>query len=189
MQSRAQVTPVFLAIVAGIAGCHTQAPPVTQAAPVSSSGLMSNGPGPREHAPASSDRPTPSDNGAADAARRRAADAVLAQVIHFDYNEAVLRPEDRSVLDAKGALLKANPGARIRITGHCDERGSDQYNIALGMRRAAAAKEYLTVLGIDGARIDVSSLGREQPMDSGHAEEAWARNRRDEFMVTAGSIR
>lgn len=188
MRSRAQFIIVFLAIAFGIAGCHKQAPPVTEPAPVSS-GSGSSGPGPRGSVSAPSVPATPADNGAAEAARRKTAEAILVQMIHFDYNQAVLRPEDKAVLDAKASLLKANPDARIRITGHCDERGSDQYNIALGMRRATAAKEYLTVLGIEGARIEMSSLGREQPLDPGHSEESWARNRRDEFMLTAGSVR
>jgi len=189
MQARAEVTLVLVAIVVGLAGCHKQAPPVTQPNSVSSAPTRTNGPGPRESTPMTNTPVSSSDDRTADEARRKAAEALLAQMIHFDYNAAILRREDQKVLDAKASLLKANPGARIRISGHCDERGSDQYNIALGMRRAAAAKEYLTVLGIDGSRIDLSSLGREQPLDSGHTEEAWARNRRDEFIVTAGSVR
>lgn len=80
---------------------------------------------------------------------------MLSETIHFDNNVADLRPNAKPILDAKAALLRMNPG--IRITGNCDERGSDRYNIALGMRRAAAAKEYLTVEGIDATRIDVES--------------------------------
>lgn len=110
-------------------------------------------------------------------------------MIHVDCDQAVLLPADKAILDVKAAILRANPGIRIRITGNCDERGSDQYNIALGMRRASAAKEYLGVAGVDGGRIEVASLGREVPLDPGHTEAAWARNRRDEFTVTAGSIR
>lgn len=82
---------------------------------------------------------------------------MLSETIHFDDNVADLRPDAKPILDAKAALLRMNPGIRIRITGNCDERGSDQYNIALGMRRTAAAKEYLTVEGIDATRIDVES--------------------------------
>ena len=107
--------------------------------------------------------------------------ASLAAMIHFEYDQASVRDEDKATLDAKVAILKKNPGAKIRITGHCDERGSDDYNITLGMKRATAAKEYLVRAGIDAARIDVSSLGREKPMDASSNEAAWAKNRRDEF--------
>ena len=107
-------------------------------------------------------------------------------MIHFDYNVSDLRPDDRTLLAAKAAVLKEYPALRIRITGHCDERGSDQYNIGLGMRRAAAARDFLAVAGVDPARIDVSSLGRERPLDLTHDEAAWARNRRDEFEIVAG---
>jgi peptidoglycan-associated lipoprotein len=113
--------------------------------------------------------------------------ATMSDRIHFDYDKSDVKPEDTQKLDAKGALLKQFSALRIRITGHCDERGSDQYNIALGMRRATAAKTYLVQLGIDASRIDVASLGREVPIDPGHDESAWAQNRRDEFDIIAGS--
>lgn len=113
--------------------------------------------------------------------------AVIAERIHFDYNVADIRPEDTRRLDQKAAMMKQFMALRIRIVGHADERGSDQYNIALGQRRAAAAKAYLVQQGIDGSRIDVSSLGREVPADTGHDEAAWAQNRRDEFEIIAGT--
>ena len=75
---------------------------------------------------------------------------------------------------------------RLTISGHADERGSDEYNLALGNRRAAAAKRYLQNKGIDGSRLDVVSYGEERPLNPGHDEAAYAQNRRDEFQVTAG---
>jgi peptidoglycan-associated lipoprotein len=113
--------------------------------------------------------------------------ATMSDRIHFDYDKSDIKPGDTQRLDGKGALLKQFTALRIRITGHCDERGSDQYNIALGMRRATAAKTYLVQLGIDASRIEVASLGREVPIDPGHDEAAWAQNRRDEFDIIAGS--
>jgi peptidoglycan-associated lipoprotein len=113
--------------------------------------------------------------------------ATMSDRIHFDYDKSDIKPEDTRRLDGKSALLKQFTALRIRITGHCDERGSDQYNIALGMRRATAAKTYLVQLGIDASRIDVASLGREVPIDPGHDESAWTQNRRDEFDIIAGS--
>jgi peptidoglycan-associated lipoprotein len=113
--------------------------------------------------------------------------ATMSDRIHFDYDKSDIKPDDTPRLDGKGALLKQFSAVRIRITGHCDERGSDQYNIALGMRRATAAKTYLVQLGVDASRIEVASLGREVPIDPGHDEAAWAQNRRDEFDIIAGS--
>ena len=75
---------------------------------------------------------------------------------------------------------------KLTISGHADERGSDEYNLALGNRRAAAAKRYLQNKGIDGSRMDVVSYGEERPLNAGHDETAYAQNRRDEFQVTAG---
>src|SRR5216117_1369987 len=79
---------------------------------------------------------------------------LLATMIHFDYDKALIRGGDAGVLDQKVAILQANPALRIRISGHCDERGSDEYNLALGNRRATASKQYLVSHGIDGSRID-----------------------------------
>ena len=111
---------------------------------------------------------------------------ILATLIHFDYDKAIIRAGDAAVLDQKVAILQANPGLRIRISGHCDERGSDEYNLALGNRRATAAKQYLTSHGIDASRIETASYGEERPIDPGHDESAWAQNRRDEFEILAG---
>jgi len=132
-------------------------------------------------------------------ARQRAADSLaalgrsteavrtlLGTMIHFDYDKAVVRGGDAAVLDQKVAILQANPALRIRISGHCDERGSDEYNLALGNRRATAAKQYLVSHGIDPSRIETVSYGEERPMASGHDEEAWAQNRRDEFEILSG---
>lgn len=111
---------------------------------------------------------------------------LLATLIHFDLDKAIIRGGDASVLDQKVSILQANPGLRIRVSGHCDERGSDEYNLALGNRRATAAKQYLVSHGIDASRIETVSYGEERPADPGHDEEAWAKNRRDEFEILAG---
>jgi peptidoglycan-associated lipoprotein len=83
-------------------------------------------------------------------------------------------------------VLAANSAVRLRISGHADDRGSDEYNLALGNRRAAAAKRYLENKGIDGSRIEVVSYGEERPLNPGTDESAYAQNRRDEFEITAG---
>jgi peptidoglycan-associated lipoprotein len=120
------------------------------------------------------------------AERARAVTADMAAMINFDYDQAVVRPADQATLDRKAAIMAANPNLKIRISGHADERGSDEYNLALGNRRAAAAKRYLVSKGVDGSRIDVISYGEERPLNPGNDESAYAQNRRDEFEVTAG---
>ena len=113
--------------------------------------------------------------------------AELADAIRFDYNRADLRPAEQAKLDRKFQLLQAHPRLEIQIAGNCDERGSVEYNLALGERRAAAAKRYLVAHGIATSRISVVSYGEERPTDPGHSEEAWARNRRDDFIATRGA--
>jgi len=110
----------------------------------------------------------------------------LAAMIHFDLDKSNIRADDMGVLDQKVAILQANPALRIRIGGHCDERGSDEYNLALGNRRAQAAKQYLVSHGIDASRIETQSWGEERPLVDGHDENAWSQNRRDEFEVISG---
>jgi peptidoglycan-associated lipoprotein len=110
----------------------------------------------------------------------------LKAMIHFDYDQSDIRGTDAAILDRKAAILGANPAVRIRISGHADERGSDEYNLALGMRRAASAKRYLENKGVEPSRIEVISYGEERPLSAGTDEAAYASNRRDEFDVTAG---
>jgi len=110
----------------------------------------------------------------------------LAATIHFDYDRADVRADDFPNLDRKAAIMAANPPLRVRVSGHADERGSDEYNLALGMRRAAAAKRYLENKGVDGSRIEVISFGEERPLSAATDEAGFANNRRAEFEVTAG---
>ncbi len=120
------------------------------------------------------------------AERVAAARASLLQTIYFEYDADALSDDARANLDAKIRIMNANPALRIRVSGHCDERGSDEYNIALGRRRAEAAKRYLADRGIDGSRVETTTFGRERPKMQGSSEEAWSQNRRDEFEITAG---
>jgi peptidoglycan-associated lipoprotein len=107
-------------------------------------------------------------------------------VIHFDFDKSDLRDDSKATLDAKIPVLMANPDLTIRVAGHTDERGSVEYNIALGQRRAASAKRYLTERGVAATRIETVSFGEGRPVADGHDEDAWAQNRRDEFEITAG---
>ncbi len=111
---------------------------------------------------------------------------MLAAMVHFDFDKANIRGDDAATLDQKVAILNANPDLRIRISGHCDERGSDEYNLALGNRRATASKQYLVSHGVDASRVETASFGEERPMAMGQDEDSWAQNRRGEFEILSG---
>jgi peptidoglycan-associated lipoprotein len=112
--------------------------------------------------------------------------ATMGQQIYFDFDKDDIRDDQRATLDAKVPILTANPNVHIRIGGHTDERGSDEYNLALGQRRSASAKRYLVSRGISESRIETVSFGKERPAAQGSNEDAWAKNRRDEFEIIAG---
>lgn len=116
------------------------------------------------------------------AALRRAAEAALLD-INFDFDQSAIRNADKVKLQAIADFLKAFPDAKVKIEGHCDERGTVEYNLALGDRRAAAAKAYLVSLGVSEARLDTTSFGKERPKAEGHNEKAWFVNRRCEFKL------
>jgi peptidoglycan-associated lipoprotein len=125
----------------------------------------------------------------AEEARMRAiADATntLLERVHFDYDLAEIRPDAERVLRAKLGVLRASPAVRIRIEGHCDERGSNEYNQALGNRRAQAIIDFFTNFGLDASRFTLVSFGEENPLVNRSDEDAWAMNRRGEFIITAG---
>lgn len=181
---RASSLLMLLAASAVTAGCGGKKPPEE--------------PAPQAAPPAQEPTPPPVDQSAERdrlerermareaAERARAVSADLAAMINFEYDQAAVRSADEATLDRKAAILQANPNVRVTISGHADERGSDEYNLALGNRRAGAAKRYLQNKGIDGSRLDVVSYGEERPLNPGHDEAAYAQNRRDEFQVTAG---
>lgn len=103
--------------------------------------------------------------------------------IYFDYESSALGDKAKGELNLKAKWMRMNPDASVIIEGHCDERGTNAYNIALGDRRAESVKSYLVDLGIDAAQITKISYGEERPVDSGAGEEAWAKNRRAHFVV------
>lgn len=116
---------------------------------------------------------------AAEEAARRAASGL--QRIHFDFDQYLLTDTAKGKLDKNARLLLAAPNVKVQIEGHCDERGSDEYNLALGEKRALATKNYLVSLGVAPSRMTTISYGEELPLDPAHTEEAWAKNRRAEF--------
>ena len=132
---------------------------------------------------------------AAEAAQRASAEqgtatselaAVLTQKVYFDYDQDVLRDDARAVLDAKVPILLANPAVTVEITSHTDERGTAEYNLALGQRRAAQVKRYLTSKGVPDSRLTAQSLGDSQPAVDGSDESAYEQNRRAEFQPSGG---
>jgi len=107
----------------------------------------------------------------------------LLKDIHFDFDKYDIRPGDASILNENAALLKKYPNVKIQIEGHCDERGTVEYNLALGERRANSTKNYLASHGVFPSRISTISYGKEKPLDPGHNEEAWAKNRRAHIVI------
>ncbi len=103
--------------------------------------------------------------------------------VYFDFDRYNLQPDARATLKANADWLKANPSARVEIEGHCDERGTNEYNLALGSKRAQAAKDYLVTLGVSAGRLSTISYGEELPGCKEKTEGCWQKNRRDRFVV------
>jgi peptidoglycan-associated lipoprotein len=110
--------------------------------------------------------------------------AFESEPVYFDFNSPDLRSQDRPVLEKKATWLKTHPEYSLKIEGHCDERGTEEYNLALGERRAKVVMSYLVSLGVSSGRISTISYGEERPSASGHDEKAWAKNRRAEFRLS-----
>ena len=126
----------------------------------------------------------------AEAQRRRevaAARATLEDLVFFDYDMSEIRDDAAAALRAKVPILRASPQVQIRIEGHADERGSTEYNLALGNRRAEAIRQFLTGFGLSENRFEIVSFGEGRPLEMGSNEAAWARNRRGAFIITAGA--
>jgi peptidoglycan-associated lipoprotein len=139
--------------------------------------------------PASGGTPALTDPRADDEERRRAerVTATIMERIHFDYDRSDLSEEAQRILQAKISVLREVPDLRIRIEGHADERGSDQYNDALGQQRAAAVKRYIAGFNIDASRLEIVSFGEQRPICQSGSDSCWAQNRRAEFQIIAGA--
>ena len=110
--------------------------------------------------------------------------ALKTATIRFDFDAATLKPESQDALQKIGSVLKKHPNLKVRVEGNCDERGTTEYNLMLGSRRAGVARKYLTDLGVSVAQVDDISYGSEKPVDPRHSEDAWAINRRDEVQAS-----
>ncbi|MBA4156297.1 MAG: peptidoglycan-associated lipoprotein Pal [Gemmatimonadetes bacterium] len=179
---------LILALVGlSLAGCRRRSPADTPM-PVPAVGMEDAA---RERARADSiaaaeaDRLSAQRASAAEAARVR---EMLTDLIYFEYDSEQLTAETQDRLREKAAILRANPGVRLRVEGHADERGSTEYNLALGQRRAESVRTFLGGYGISEDRFNTISYGKERPLVEGTGEAAWARNRRAEFAVMAGEV-
>lgn len=112
-------------------------------------------------------------------------DRATLKPIYFEYDKSNIRPEYQPVLETISKWLAKNAGQQLLVEGHCDERGTDEYNLALGERRALAVRRYLVALGVSSDRVHTISYGEEKPANPGHDEAAWSKNRRAEFKVSA----
>lgn len=113
----------------------------------------------------------------------------LTEIVFFEYDSNEITERAADILRLKAAVMQANPGLRLRIEGHADQRGSTEYNLALGQRRAEAVREWLANYGIDAGRFVPVSMGKERPLVEGEGEDAFARNRRAEFAIAGGEVR
>ena len=180
--SRTVMMALGLALV--VTACGKKDEPVVTPTPTQSGSDSSRTTPP----PAPTTNPNAGGDAAAEAERIRAGlVAEMGSMIHFGLDQFSIRAEDEALLNRKAAIMRANAAVRIRVVGHADERGSDEYNLALGMRRATAAKDFLVRMGIEAGRIEVASLGEEVPLDPAANESAWAMNRRGEFEIIAGN--
>ena len=165
----------------GLAACSTK-PPMQSAAPAPTTAptvvRLEPTPAPPPPAPRPAEEALPS---SVDEINRR---GYLADAF-FQLDDASIEPSERDRLAKDAAWLRAHPSVAVRIEGHCDERGTEAYNMALGERRAAAVREYLEAAGIRESRLAILSYGKEHPFSAGHEESAWAQNRRSHFVVTA----
>jgi peptidoglycan-associated lipoprotein len=164
---RSQWLLLFLAVMV-FAGCGGNKPPVVEEQPP----VVEQPPPPPPPPPVVEEQPPPPPK------------EIVLNTIYFDFDKYNLRADAKEMLKANAQTLKDNPEVAVLIEGHCDERGTVEYNLALGERRANAAKQYLVDMGIAASRIRTISYGEERPADPGHNEAAWAKNRRDAFVRT-----
>lgn len=170
---------IAMTLLVSMSACRRAAAPATTPAPVEQAApAPTASPAPANDAPAA-----PTTNSDADAERRERARALLGQVVYFQFDQSDLDGTARETLDAKVEVLNGDASLQLRIEGHSDERGSDEYNMALAMRRATSVQRYLAGRGIAASRLEIVSLGEERPVCRDANDGCWQRNRRAEFVV------
>jgi peptidoglycan-associated lipoprotein len=186
MHVRAWIGAILLV---GAAACHDTPPPVARPLPPPPPPPSTAGTRPPEPPPPVREPVMPAEPIASDSVASRSLDDLNRssplQPAYFDYDSSDLTDAGRVVLQADAGVLKKYPTWAVTIEGHCDERGTKEYNLALGERRAVNARTYLISLGIDANRLRTVSYGSEFPFDPGHDESAWSKNRRAHFVITA----
>src|SRR5262245_60059290 len=176
------LTATVLVLLLGAAACHKDQPPVARPLPPPPPPPAA---APAPEPPAPMREPVPPEPIARDSVASRSLDDLNRdsplKPVFFDYDSSEVNEAGRTILQANAAVMKQNATWVMTIEGHCDERGTAEYNLALGERRAVAARTYLISLGIDANRLRTISYGSEFPFDPGHQETAWSRNRRAHF--------
>jgi peptidoglycan-associated lipoprotein len=176
---------VALSFVAS--GCKHKQPPITH---FPNSGM--NGPGDNGNLGTAGTLPTPNEPvpiGGGETATFNPDDmtqdraALAPETVYFDYDSSAIKSSEQSKIEAVASALKSDTSAKLLIEGNCDERGTEEYNRSLGERRALAAREALANAGVDASRVATRSYGEDRPADPSHTQSAWAKNRRDEFVL------
>ncbi len=177
-----------LSLTFAVTGCHTKHPDVTKL-PDRSGSRTGTGPGEGNKIAEGTDLVKPTDPAGLQTADFNLDDfnqdraALAAQTVHFDFDSSVVKASEKANVEAVAAALKSDSAAKLLIEGHCDERGTEEYNRSLGERRALALRESLATLGVDPMRVKTISYGEDKPADPGHDESAWRKNRRGEFVL------
>ena len=174
------------AISIAAAGCHKKVPQAAPAPPAPPPTAPAPPPPPPPPAPAPAPAPAPRAPSDEEVFARKSLDDLSRELsdVYFDYNESAIRDDGRAPLQKDADWLKRWTSTQVTVEGHCDARGSAQYNLGLGSRRASAVKDYLVSLGVPATRITVVSKGKEQPFCTEQTESCWQQNRRGHFIVT-----
>jgi peptidoglycan-associated lipoprotein len=180
-------TLITLALVLTVAftGCRKRPEGVTTLPGYGKTGVAETPPGPPINPEIKSDEMNPTPLADPELRKNWPRDREMFRLdtVHFDFDSSVVRNSEKSKVAAVADYLKANTKDAVEIEGHCDERGTEEYNRSLGERRALALREELVRLGIDPMKIDTTSYGKDRPADTGHTESAWKQNRRGEFLL------
>jgi peptidoglycan-associated lipoprotein len=181
---------VALALAATTFGCAKRPATAVTVAPAPT-GAATSSERTQPTAQSETPRPAPDQRGGPPVSTARPAPREFSGVpdlvdIHFDFDKYAIRPRDAEILKANARWLRASQDTLVLIEGHCDERGTEEYNLALGERRAKAAADYLVAQGIAMSRITTVSYGKERPQCTNHSEACWAKNRRAHFLVKRG---
>ena len=179
---------VLTIAVATLAACSSQEPPEQAPTAPEQEPAPAQQPQPAEEPPAAGDFEA-AEPGSDVLSIQEINETGVLKTIYFDYDQSGIRPDQRATLQANAQFLRNNSNFRLVIAGHCDERGTRDYNMALGERRASATMQYLVSLGVPRDRVDIISYGEETPAATGNNESAWAQNRRAQFQAVEGNDR